>query len=164
MSLRLPIQFVEFQDNGNIGVSSAAGGVAHTFTLPQDTDNVVVKVTASVAGAGASVVFQTTDDGGTTWYDVARTSVVSNGAKPEWLSIPVISSGINPVVNSSANVGSILGGTIGNAAASTLTSRQVSGMPLLSQLARTFTIVEAAATGVASVKTQIKINNQSNRA
>lgn len=164
MAIRLPSNLVEFNDNGLIGAASTAGGIAHPFVLPQDTDNIVVKVVASTAGAGASVVFQTSDDGGTTWYDVARTSIVSNTAglqNAEWLSIPVITTGINPIVKSTANVGSILGGAIGSAGASTLGSRQVSGLPILGQYARTFTIVEAAVTGVASVKTQVKVNSQS---
>ncbi len=165
MAIRSPLQTViDVQDNGLIGAASLVGGIAHPFTLPQDTDNVVVKLTASVAGAGVSTVFQTSDDGGTTWYDVARTSVVSNTSgnqNAEFLSIPVISSGVNPIVKSNANAGSILGGAIGSAGASTLGSRTISGMPLLSPYARVFTIVEAGVNTVASVRTQVKVNNQS---
>lgn len=164
MAIRLPSNFVEFQDNGAIGAASVNGGIAHTFTLPQDTDNVIVKLVASTAGAGVSTVFQTSDDGGVTWYDVARTSIVSNTAGntlAEFLSAPVITAGVNPIVKSTANVGSILGGAIGSAGASTLGSKTVSGLPILGQYGRVFTIVEAAVTGVTSVKTQVKINSQS---
>src|SRR3990167_5370530 len=99
MSIRLPLKAVlsynQTVENG-AGVdgdnASVAGGVAKPFKLPQDTDNVILKFQCSIAGAGASVVFQTSDDGGTTYYDVARTSVVSNAnaTTAEWLSIPVV--------------------------------------------------------------------------
>lgn len=173
MSIRIPQTVGDFQDNGLIGVNSVLGGIAHTFMIPQDSDNVVVKLQASIVGGGVSTVLQTTDDGGVTWYDVARTSVVSNtGASifgggqtlAEWISVPTIGYGINPQVISTVNAGSVLGGTIGSAGASTLGSRQVSGLPLMGTLARTFTIVAAGATGVASVRTIVKVNNQSNRA
>ena len=79
--ISLPLKAVlDVQNNGLIGAASAAGGIANEFTIPQDATNVVVKMTASVAGAGVSTVLQTSDDGGTTWYDVARTSVVSDTA------------------------------------------------------------------------------------
>lgn len=173
MSIRLPLQTVlDIQDNGLLGVSSVGGGIAHNFFLPQDADNVLIKLQASIAGAGVSTVLQTTDDGGITWYDVARTSVVSNtggsifgGGQTlaEWISVPVNGYGINPQVISTVNAGSVLGGTTGSAGASTLGSRQVSGLPIMGTLNRVFTIVAAAATGVASVRTQVKVNSQSNR-
>ena len=176
MSLRFPLQTIlDVQDNGlTLGVNSVLGGIAHPFFIPQDTDNIIVKLQASVAGGGVSVFLQTTDDGGTTWYDVARTSVVSNTGgsiaggvgqtNAEWISAPVIGFGVNTQVISTVNAGSVLGGTIGTAAASALGSRQVSGLPILGIQARTFTVVAAAATGVASVRTQVKVNNQANRA
>ena len=80
MSIRLPLKQVLDVNNSTVnatGPASTAGGVAHTFDLPQDTDNVVVKLTASVLAGGVSATLQTTDDGGTTWYDVARTSIIS---------------------------------------------------------------------------------------
>lgn len=163
MSIRLPLQGVlDVQDNGLIGAASTAGGIAHPFVLPTDCDNVVVKVIASTVGGGVSVVFQTSDDGGTTWYDVARSSVVSNanGTTAEWMSIPVATTGINPQVISTVNAGSVLGGTIGSAAASTLGNRQVSGLPILGVQNRTFTIVGAGVTGVASVRTIVRTNSQ----
>jgi len=174
MSLRSPLTTIgDFQDNGLIGVSSLVGGIAHTFNIPQDTDNIVVKLQASIVGGGVSTVLQTTDDGGITWYDVARTSVVSNTGQSvlgggqtnaEWISAPVIGFGVNPQVISTVNAGSVVGGTIGGAGASTLGSRQISGLPILGTLNRVFTIVAAGVTGVASVRTQVKVNNQANRA
>lgn len=166
MAIRLPLKGVgTFDDSTEVGAGSVAGGVQHLVTLPQDTDNIVVKLSASVAGGGVSATLQTTDDGGTTWYDLARTSVVSNtpAGFEEWLSVPVISAGINPIVKSTVNSGSILGGSIGNASASTLGQRQVSGLPVLSQQARVFVILPAAITSAASnsIVTTVKVNSQS---
>jgi hypothetical protein len=164
MSIRLPLQTVlTYNDVGQTGATSVAGGVAKTFTVPQDTDNIVVKFTASVIAGAASATLQTTDDGGTTWYDVARTSVVSNAnnTTAEWLSVPVISAGINPIVKSTANAGSILGGTVGSAAASTLGSRQISGLPILGQLNRIFLIYTAAVSSTDLAQVEVKVNSQS---
>lgn len=147
MAIRLPLQTVlDVQDNGAIGAASVAGGIAHPFMVPQDTDGLVVKVTASTAGAGVSVILQTSDDAGTTWYDVARTSIVSNanGTTAQWLTAST--------TNRAA---------IGSAAASALGGASSSGLPLLGQYARTFTVVGAAVTGVTSVRTIVSAQNQS---
>ena len=162
MSIRLPLQGV--LDITQTDVSgSVLGGWAYPFKLPQDTDNIVVKFQPSVVAGGASALFQTSDDGGNTWYDVARTSVASNnavGTGPEWLSIPVISSGVNPLVVSNAQVGSVAGGTIGSARASTLGSRQVSGLPVLGLQNRIFVQTVGNATAV-SARVQVLVNSQS---
>lgn len=167
MSIRLPLQGVlDYNDVGQTGATSIAGGVAKTFTIPQDTDNVIVKLTASVIAGAVSATFQTTDDGGATWYDVARTSVVSNAnnTTAEWLAIPVITAGVNPTVKSAANAGSILGGTIGSAAASTLGSREISGLPLLSPTARIFLRYTSAVTSTDLARVVVKVNSQSSTA
>ena len=167
MAIRLPLTNIKSYSevNGNTpGASSVAGGTPILFNLPMDTDNVVVKLQASVSGGGYSALFQTTDDGGITWYDVARTSVVSNtagGTLAQWLSVPVISPGINPIVANNATSGSILGGTIGAAAASTLGSRQVSGLPILSPLNRIFLISTGTITATSLVQVDVKVNSQS---
>lgn len=154
---------LDYNDTPQTGSTSVAGGVAKTFFIPQDADNVVVKLTASVIAGAVSATFQTSDDGGTTWYDVARTSVVSNAnnTTAEWLSIPVIGPGINPIVKSAANAGSILGGSPGSAAASTLGSRQVSGLPILGPLNRVFLIYTSAVTSTDLARVQVKVNSQS---
>lgn len=161
MAIRLPLQTVlDVQNNGLIGAASVNGGIATTFDIPQDTDNIVVKVVASTAGAGVSVFLQTTDDGGTTWYDVARTSIISDGAIPQWLVAGTTSAGMSTAVNGFPTA-SILSVGVGNTAASTLGARQISGLPMLSQKARVFLKVEAAVNTVASVRTQVKVNSQS---
>lgn len=166
MSIRLPLNTVLATVGGNeLGAGSVAGGIPLTFTIPQDTDNIVVKFRASTVSGGLSATLQTTDDGGSTWYDVARTSVVSNAnnATAQWLSISTNSSGMNPIVNSTGNAGSILGGSIGSAAASTLTSRQISGLPMLSQFGRVFVIISGNVTSAAanSYNVDVKVNSQS---
>lgn len=164
MSIRLPLTTVlDYNDTPQTGSTSVAGGVAKTFTIPQDADNIVVKLTASVIAGGVSATLQTTDDGGTTWYDVARTSVVSNAntTTAEWLSVGVVGSGVNPIVKSNANSGSILGGSIGSAAASTLGSREVSGLPILSPQGRVFLRYTSAVTSTDLARVQVKVNSQS---
>lgn len=161
MALRLPLQGILDVTNTDLGSASVAGGYAYPFKIPQDTDNIVVKFTPSVVTGHMGVIFQTTDDGGTTWYDVARTSTISLAARPEWLSIPVISSGINPIVVSGSNAGSVLGGSIGHAAASTLASRQVSGLPVLGIQNRVFAILGGGATVNSGSRIEVKVNSQS---
>ena len=165
MSIRLPLTTVLDTTHTNQGTTSVAGGWAYPFKLPQDTDNVIVKMTASVTAGGVSAIFQTSDDGGTTYFDVARTSIVSAnaaGAAPEWLSIPVVGVGINPLVKSNANAGSVLGGSIGNASASTLGSREVNGLPVLGLQNRLFLISTGNATAI-SARLQVSANQQSGR-
>ncbi len=164
MGIRLPNQIVLDATNTDAaGATSVAGGYAYPFKLPQDTDNCVVKFQPSVTAGGMSATFQTSDDGGTTWFDVARTSVASQnavGKAPEWLSIPLISGGINPTTVSTANVGSILGGTVGTATASSLGSRQVSGLPVLGLQNRIFMIGVGNYTANNS-RVQVLVNSQS---
>lgn len=162
MSIRLPLTTVlDYNDTPQTGSTSVAGGVAKTFTIPQDADNIVVKLTASVIAGAVSATLQTTDDGGTTWYDVARTSVVSNAnnTTAQWLSVPVNGFGVTAGVSNT--VGSVVGQAPGSAAASTLTSRQVSGLPILSQLGRVFLIYSAAVSSTDLARVQVKVNSQS---
>lgn len=166
MSIRLPLQgILDKDDAGQTGATSVAGGVAYAFQLPQDTDNVVVKLTASVIAGGVSATFQTSDDGGTTYYDVARTSIVSNAnnTTAEWLSIPVVGIGLNPQVISTVNAGSVLAGATGSAAASTLGNRQVSGLPILGIQNRIFLRYTAAVTSTDLARVKVLVNNQSSQ-
>lgn len=165
MAIRLPLFTVVSSDNSTeLGAGSVGGGVViGPFILPQDTDNIVIKFSASLVG-GISAQFQTSDDGGTTWFGVARTSVVSNavGDNVQWLSIPVISSGINS--SSVVATGSVLtGGSIGTAQPSTLSSGEVSGLPVLGQTGRVILQITGNITSAASnsLVTQVKVNSQS---
>jgi hypothetical protein len=164
MGIRFPLKTIlDAQNNGTIGAASVNGGIAHTFNIPQDSDTIVVKLTASVAGAGVSTVLQTTDDGGTTWYDVARTSIVSNsaaGGQEAWIAGFVNAGGMATAQNFSPT-NSILSSGIRSTAASTLSQNQVSGLPVLGTLGRVFHRIEAAATAVSSVRVQVKVNSES---
>lgn len=169
MAIRLPLQTIlnYVENNGTTsGAASVAGGVPVNFYVPQDSDNIVVKLVASVTAGGYSALVQTTDDGGTNWYDVARTSIVSNTAgnyNAEWLSIPVAGFSGSRVVSSLIAPGSIVGVTGssgGRAAPSTLSSGTVSGIPILGVLNRVFVISTGNVTATSMVQIQVKVNSQ----
>ena len=173
MSIRLPLTTLLDVNNDTVratGPASTAGGVAHAFLIPQDCDNIVVKFTASVMAGGASATLQTSDDGGTTWYDVARTSIISNAiaANAQWLSTPVIGIGVRTggvapsvvAVGSVVSFGSVYSAT-GNAGASTLGQLEVSGLPILGRNARIFLRYTAAVTSIISERVTVSANSQS---
>jgi len=171
MSIRLPLQVILSATNHDeVGAGSTSGGIAHRFTVPQDTDNVLVNLRACTVGGGVSAIFQTTDDGGTTWFDVARTSIVSNSsvsALTEWVSIPVNGFGfrttvIRPSVVATGSVqsfGSVLT-TTGSSGASTLAQNAFSGLPIMSQTARVFLVITGDLT-TSSILTRVMVNSQS---
>lgn len=163
MGIRLPLQVVLDVTDSSTGSTSVLGGIAYPFKLPQDTDNVVLKFSPSVVGAGISAVFQTSDDGGTTFYDVARTSIASaspSGVGPQWVSVPTISA-----ANTRASVvatGSVIAvNTIGTAAASTLGSGQFSGLPVLGIQNRIFLRQESGISASQGSRVQVLVNNES---
>lgn len=166
MSVRLPLQTVLSSDNSTeVGAGSVGGGVSILFTIPQDTDNIVVKLIASVAGGGVSAQAQTTDDGGNTWYALGRTSVVSNavGDNAQFLSIPTNGYGFG--APSVVAVGSVVSGfAIGTAQPSTMAQYgDMSGLPILSQQGRIVLQIVGTITAAASnqIITQVKVNQQS---
>ena len=165
MAIRLPLKNVgTFTATAyETGGGSVAGGFAHAVVLPQDTDNVVVKLTASVVGA-YSATLQTTDDGGTTWYDVSRTSVVSNSndTTATWCIGQTIGGGMATAQNGFPTA-SILTVGIRSTAASTLAANQISGLPILSQTARVFVRITGDITDAAANTYTVKVlvNSQS---
>lgn len=172
MAIRLPLTTLLDVNNSAIratGPASTAGGVAHTFLIPQDCDNIVVKFTASVMSGGASATLQTSDDGGTTWYDVARTSIVSNAnaTNAQWLSTPVIGIGVrtSTVPGTIPSVGGQAAASIyqatGQAPASGLGQLEVSGLPILGREARIFLRYTAAVTSIISERVTVSANSQS---
>lgn len=170
MGIRLPLLTVLSSNNANeVGAGSVSGGVAIPFTIPQDTDNIVIKLQAQTAGGGVSATLQTTDDGGTSWFDVARTSVVSSatGVLAEWLSVPVAGFGFRTVpLASLVATGSVItvgadNTVIGRAAPSTLSSNSQTGLPLLSPTARIFLILQAGNSAATTLLTEVKVNSQS---
>lgn len=164
MGIRLPLQTVLDVTQANQGTTSVAGGWAYTFKLPMDCDNVVVKFEPSVTAGGASCFLQTSDDGGTTYYDIARTSVASNsgataaaGARAQWISAGTISNGKATGIIQSA---SVITAGIGHAEASILGSQQVSGLPILGLQNRLFITTTGNATAV-SCRARVLVNSQS---
>lgn len=172
MAIRLPLTGVLDYNNTTIqggGPTSVAGGVAKSFILPQDTDNVVVKLQASILGGGVSATFQTSDDGGTTWYDVQRTSIVSNanGTTAEFLNVSTITPGVKTTYIS-GTIPSVGGqaaasifSAIGSAAASTLGQLAVSGLPIMGVNNRIFLRYTAGVSSIISERVEVKVNNQS---
>lgn len=163
MSIRLPLTTVLDVTDSSTGSTSTLGGIAYPFKIPQDTDNVVLAFSASVVTAGISATFQTSPDGGTTWYDVARTSIASaspSGVGPQWVSIPTIA---QPTTRSSVvATGSVISvNGIGTAAASTLGSGQYSGLPILGLQNRIFLIQQTGITASQGSRVQVLVNNQS---
>lgn len=168
MSIRLPLKVVLSSDNSTeVGAGSVGGGVNIPFVIPQDTDNIVVKFQASTVGAAVSAQLQTTDDGGTTWFGVARTSIVSNanGVTAEWLSVPVVGFGVRTSSASVVAVGSVVAVNTatptGSASPSTLGSKQFSGLPILSQQARVVIQITGDLTASTVLLTEVKVNSQS---
>jgi len=165
MAIRLPLQTVAFfDDSTETGTNSVAGMVPHTFQIPVDTDNIVVKLTASVAGAGVSAVLQTSDDGGTTYYDIARTSIVSNApnAAAQFLTASTMPVGVRTTsVTASASITG--GGGIGSPSALGLSQNAITGLPLLGIQNRVGIIITGNVTVATanSIKTTISCNNQS---
>ena len=168
--IRLPLTNVLDVNNSVInatGPASTAGGVANTFLLPQDCDNVVLKLEASVLAGGVSATLQTSDNGGATWFDVARTSIVSNtggSVLAEWLNIPVGGFGFRPTAGV-ASVGtgtavSILSVT-GSSGASTLSQKDFSGLGMMSQYGRVFLRYTSAVTSILNERVQVFTNTQS---
>lgn len=161
MAIRLPLNVVgSFDDSTEVGAGSVAGLVTHLFTIPQDTDNITIKLSASVAGTGVSALLQTTDDGGTTWFDVTRTSIISNGI--DWASAPV--SGYGMRSSSVVAAGSVIaGGNIGSATSNSTAQKSFTGLPILSQQGRVSLIINGNVTVAAanSIITQVKVNSQS---
>lgn len=156
MSIRIPLQGV--LDYADTGTSSVATGTIKTFQVTQDTDNVVVKLTASVIGGGVSCYLQTSDDGGTTYYDVGRTSVISNGT--QWLSAGTLSAGLG--ATSTSVIGTtFVNGAIGSATASTVGIKQMTGLPILGIQNRVVLSYSAAGTANDLVRVQVSANNQS---
>ena len=172
MAIRLPLTTVlDYTDTNNVGASSTAGGVAKNFFVPQDTDNIVVKLHASCVGGTVSATLQTTDDGGSTWFDVVRTPTLLNVDSAGfgydlWASAPVCGMGtrsavLTPVIagGSILQQGSILQVT-GACAASTLTAGSASGLPIMSQLNRIFLIYSGNQT-VNHTRVKVLVNSQS---
>ncbi len=171
MSIRKPIKVLTFNDATEIGVGSTLGGKFKTFQLPQDTDNVVVKLQSSLVGGSVTATLQTTDDGGSTWYDISRTkqASVTNNTVAVWTNNQVIGGNHSTQTGTASTTGGVsptsVFGTIGSAGASTLGVDTYSGLPIMDTLARIM-LIYTGTTILTNDKTQVDVlaNHQSNRA
>lgn len=140
MAINKPTQTLLDVTNTDLGAASLIGGYAYPFQVPSDVTTIAVRFRPSVLVGHMGVILQTSPDGGTTFYDVARTSTMSlaYAANAQFLVGSSIAPGMNPRVGGGP---SVLGGAIGAATASSLGSQQVSGLPLLGQTNRLFMIL-----------------------
>jgi len=130
------------------------GSLQTTFVIPfDDFDSIVVKYvwTTIIGGATPNMSFfvQTSDDGGTTFYDVASFPCVHTGAgSTYWAAIPV-------------KYGE--GKYIGTVSDGTLAAGSVNGMPLLSKVVRLKWISGGTTVTYYVATPTLYANNQSSR-
>jgi hypothetical protein len=151
MSIRFPLQVVK-----SITDTAVTGTVNYPFLVPQDIDSLIVKLYTGATFTGTNptldVYFQTTDDGGTTWYDVAHfaqfTAAISK-QQANWITIPVNMN--TKTVPSTAG-------------SSTLAVGLVSPIPLLSRECNI--IIKYGGTQVANTGVEVRVlaNSQSRAA
>ncbi len=160
MAIRIPTQGLLDVTNTSVGVGSVAGGFAYPFTVSQDTDTIVVRFRPSVITGNMSATLQSSPDGGSTWYDLARTSVLSNAnaVTAQWLVGTTITSGMRTAVTQAA---SVITAGVGSAAASTLGSQQVSGLPILGTANRVFLIMGGGVTVNDGSRVEVFVPQQS---
>ena len=171
MAIRLPLTTVlDYNDSGNVGATSV---VSQTFTVPQDTDNIILKVqTASINGTNptADVYLQTSDDGGTTFYDVLHLPTITGtaiaNASALWGSAPVNGVGVR---SSSSPAASTASGTTqvsvltvtGNASVRGLAAGAVSGLPILGTTNRVQISYGGTIAANNGLRVKVLVNSQS---
>lgn len=170
MSIRKPLLTVlDYNDSGNTGLTSV---VSQNFFVPQDADNILVKVpVTSINGTSplAAIYLQTTDDGGTTWYDIARlpdvTQTAITNANALWMNANVNGLGVRTTVNPTTSLlgggmpGSVLSVT-GNASMRSLAAQTMSGLPIMGSLNRIQISYAGTVLLNAGLQVQVKVNSQ----
>jgi hypothetical protein len=154
MSIRFPLQTIKsIKDTGTTGSVTA-----NTFILPQDCDSVVVKAYTGATFTGTNptcqIWLQTTDDGGSTWYDV--------------FSLPIITAAIDKAA-ALWGTATVLGqksqgSVIGAATVSTLGSARQGGLPILSRLNRILITYGGTQLTNTGVEIRVMANSQSRAA
>lgn len=171
MGIRFPLQTVlDYNDSGNVGATSV---VSLTFRIPQDTDNIVVKVpVASINGTTPTydVYMQTSDDGGTTFYDVMHLPTITGttiaNASALWGSAPVTGLGIRTTIGPQVSVlgggpGSSILSITGNASVRGLPAGAVSGLPILGPVGRIQLALGGTIAANNGVQVKVLVNSQS---
>jgi len=124
MSIRIPLTKIK-----SVTDTATTSTVNYDFILPQDINNLVAKMSVGTftgTSPTADVSLQTTDDGGTTWYNLgafAQVTTAITNANALFITIPVD--------GTSARTNGYTG-----AAAAAGTASYVSGVPVLSPLCR----------------------------
>lgn len=136
--------------------STAAATQTATFVIPQDCDSIIGKFwTGSTftpqSTNAAQVTIQTSEDGGTTWRDVAAwtTQAAILNLNAHFVSIPCISGGGRGVANW---IGSVAASTLALAATASAATGVASGIPMMGTLGRVqLTITGTLTTGGVNV-------------
>jgi len=174
MGIRFPLTTVlDYNDSGNTGATSV---VSQTFRVPQDADNIIVKVpVTSINGTSpvAAIYVQTSDDGGTTWYDMARlpdvTQTAITNANALWASIPVNGFGVRTTQGPQVSVlgggpGSSILSITGNASMRSLSAQSQSGLPVLGPLNRIQISYAGTVALNAGLQVKVLVNSESGTA
>lgn len=148
MSIRTPLRTAK-----QIVETALTGTLLYTFNVDQDIDNLVCKMSVGTftgTSPTADIYIQTTDDGGTTWYDMghfAQVTTAITNANALWMTIPV--NGTSAVSSSTTS-----NGYTGAAADASISASKVSGIPVLNNLVR----VKVVYGGTVGVNVGITIN------
>lgn len=123
--------------------TATSGAVTYPFTVPQDCESIVAKVwlQSTWSASGTAIVFiQTTEDGGTTWRDVASTTIgastVAASMGNQYAHFIPISLTANTDKGSTNYVGSVAASTISLAAVNASAVGITSGLPMMSTAGR----------------------------
>lgn len=120
--------------------ATSAGVTTYNFFIPQDADSIIAKFWTAAgfvptATESAKVTVQTTEDGGTTWRDVAaftaQAAVVNDRA--HFAPIPCIGPNGRGVANW---IGSVQASTLALAATASVATGIASGLPMMGTLGR----------------------------
>lgn len=150
MSLRFPLTVVKSITN----TRTSAGTDNYAFFLPTDLDSLVVKLyTGTFTGTSPTIDIwvQTSDDAGTTWYDVAHmTQLVAEVTKQNanWLSLPVVAHGTTTSVSG----------------ASTLAADKIATLPIMSKYMNIAVKIGGTQVVNAGVEIRVYANSQSRAA
>jgi hypothetical protein len=140
--------------------NTVAGTYTYPFTIPQDTDEIIAKISLASTWSGANasqVTIQTSEDGGTTWRDVSNTNI---GAATVAANMNNLNAHFIAIACANAGTGRGASNYIGSVAASSLIAATVaasavgvtSGLPMLGTLGRVSIVLGTTATGGINVQ------------
>ena len=150
MAIRFPLQVLKSITN-----TAVTGTTNYDFFLPQDCDSVVVKLWTGATFTGTSptlnVYVQTSDDGGTTWYDLVH--------------FPQLVAAVTKQNANWATVGVNTGkATCSVSGTSTLGSALVAPLPIMSRNMRVAVIIGGTQVANDGVEVRVYANSQSRAA